>query len=158
LWGVVGVDTVIIVGFVGAVGALLGVGATAWFTRQHERVKWRREQSVKFDADRVQAYVEFLAAMDKVLGHVDELAREPTREKRAQALVAVYAKARLDINQADMCFHKVSILGSRPVVAVTNELHKFVNMLFDSEGYSMAGYADTRTRFYDAVRAEVHKR
>ena len=150
---------------------LLGVavGALASFvsTRLVDRSRWQREESLRWDSNRLECYIDFSAAIMQYInvGHrmAAGLGLPPAVEPlTADAGVPALASAESDLS---LCWARLLILGSPEAIRAAQD--------WRSEAWQLESFARGRrndpaefvvaeekrreacSRFYDAVRADL---
>ncbi len=124
------------------VGILLGTVLNGWQTRRSDKLRWERDQHTRLEERRIEAYASFLATMNElVLGHA-------TRPGKVEAKV---------LTDGTIAFHKVLILGSKPVAEAAGwyfrEVYDFIgsgraDTTFDAT-------AQARDKLFAAVKGEL---
>jgi hypothetical protein len=143
------------VALIGAAGTLLGIVLTALFALTNERVKWKRDQRVRFNSDRIEAYAGFLAGVEELLHYSEHLAALQTDASSGPVRDRVIDDLNEAVTQFTVYLHKVIILGSPSVVAVAREMRGLVQTIHE-QAPSVDAYRAIRDRFYEVVRNEVH--
>jgi len=148
------------------IGVLIGAAAAYAATFATDRTRWRREQSVRWDVKRADAYAEYGFAVKKVItlavaiaGHSGAFSvTEPLTPAEGVGLLADAEHERA------MKWETVLLLGSDEVVEAARRWHRSVFRLQEiARGYATADGWDEavkvvsreRGRFYEAARRDL---
>jgi hypothetical protein len=91
-----------------AVGALIGIILSAVAGWVNERTKWKRDQHVRFHADRIDAYVGLLTAIDELVNSDYNLAEAKKKLQDGDARGDI-AKSTLDKVKAELKEDKIKL-------------------------------------------------
>lgn len=110
------------------VGVLIGALATYAVTSAAERARWRRDQSVRWDEKRVNAYGEYARSLKRVIYLALRLA--VLRDARPDSGTASAADEVAELNEAEVQrtikWEAVLLLGSNEVVIAARNWHNSV--------------------------------
>jgi hypothetical protein len=148
-------------------GVVVGVAATFLLTTFGERVRWRRDQRVRWDAARLDAYV-------KYGNSVKQVAHVASCMASARGLPHSSEPVPLDQGQRDLAaataerttrWESVLLLGDPEVVAAARAWHQMLwllefyarGLLKDREGWvsALLEFEQTRNAFYRAARRDL---
>ena len=148
------------------IGVVIGAAATFAATFATDRARWRREQSVRWDVKRADAYAEYGFAVKKVISLAVRIAAhrgvhalgEPLSPEEGIGLLADAEHERA------VRWETVLLLGSDEVVEAARRWHRGVFPLEEiARGYPTSADWETavavvgreRGRFYEAARNDL---
>ncbi|MCA2215632.1 hypothetical protein [Jidongwangia harbinensis] len=162
----------LVVGSLGLLGTLLaglgGVLITQRATLEREAAAWQRQQSIRWDDRRLDAYVSYAAAVKR---NATAVAQQLARKGVTKTIVAANLNAGLEelaIAEADrsVAFESVLILGDTATIEAGSLLNREVwRMQAQARGElhvdpiiwkdTFHAYRQTRLNFYNAARASM---
>ena len=148
------------------IGVLLGAVSTFVATTATERSRWRRQQSVRWDADRLAAYSEYARAVKRKIAIAVQIAArrgvhpEPDWSPSNEGIEA------LTVAEEDRTtkWERVLLLGSNEAVAAAREWHNSVFLLERVASGTRTDKTWTeavertsrgRLRFYEVVKRDL---
>jgi hypothetical protein len=110
------------------IGVLLGAAATYATSSASERLRWRRQQSVRWDTKRLEAYGEYAYALKKVISIAVQMAAQRGLQPDVDWLPAEYGMEALTAAEDERTtkWEKVLLVGSDEAVMAARKWHNSV--------------------------------
>jgi hypothetical protein len=148
-------------------GVVVGVVTTFALTNLGERARWRRDQRVRWDTARLQAYIEYGNAVKRVVQVANRMASARGFPHSAEPVPLDQGQAELAVATADRTarWEAVLLLGHPDTVAAARAWHQRVwqleyyalGRLTDTDGWARAldEFERTRKEFYRCARNDL---
>ena len=153
--------------FTALFGAVIGAILTFTLTNVGERHRWRRDQRVRWDASRLQAYVEYGNSVKRVVHIATGMARSRGLRHASEAVPLEHGQVELAAAVADRTakWESVLLLGDADTLRAARIWHQSVwqleffarGILTSSEAWAEAldEFEHARSEFYRCARADL---
>ncbi|GAA4263761.1 hypothetical protein GCM10022255_111240 [Dactylosporangium darangshiense] len=148
-------------------GVVVGVVATFALTSLGERARWRRDQRLRWDSVKLEAYASYSDAVKRVVHFATRLAVTRGLPHSSEAIPFDEGQAELSIAVAERStrWESVLLLGHPDTVAAARAWHQVMwrlefyarGVLTDRDGWAAAlnEFEQTRKEFYRAARRDL---
>jgi len=147
------------IALIGLLGTLVGFFITYFLNLRSERTKRELDKKLHFDEARAVAYAEFMAAaakaFDEWLGYHNLKAKKDVKAETDAELESRYLEVRKTYHEAWTPFHKVKILGSKPVAMAAGVVWDVLVKAKRGELYLNETMGDAEDNFFRAAKLEL---